>query len=141
MDAAIIFSDILVIIQILGVEVQMHAGSGPRLPHPLRTPSDMHSWKPMSTISVASDLRYVFDAITLTRHALKGRVPLIGFSGAPFTLFCYLIEGGSSHTWNHARRFLYLYPECSHTVMDRLTDLIIEYLVLQVQAGAQMLEV
>ena len=141
LDAAIVFSDILVIPQVMGLDVEMVTGKGPVIKRPLASPADLARIKARGDIDVARDLRYVFDAISLTRHALKGQVPLIGFSGAPFTLFGYMVEGGGSRTWDSARRFMYLHPEATHDLMGRMSDVIIEYLVLQVEAGAQLLEV
>ena len=141
LDAAIIFSDILVIPQLLAMDVQMVAGVGPVITRPLTSPQSVDELREVVEEDVRRDLGYVYTAITLTRHALKGQVPLIGFSGAPFTLFGYMVEGGGSRTWDVARRFMYLYPDATHAVMQRLTDAIIIYLTLQVEAGAQMLEV
>ena len=141
LDAAIVFSDILVIPQLLGLEVQMVAGKGPVVLQPLATAADVARLLPEAEVDVARDLQYVMQALTLSRHALRGRVPLIGFSGAPFTLFGYMVEGGGSRTWDAARRFMYCHPEATHEVMRRLTAVIVEYLLLQVEAGAQMLEV
>ncbi|XP_062843733.1 uroporphyrinogen decarboxylase [Trichomycterus rosablanca] len=138
-DAAIIFSDILVVPQALGMEVQMVAGKGPTFPEPLKEPDDLQRLG--AKVDVASELGYVFRAITLTRHKLEGRVPLIGFSGAPWTLMSYMIEGGGSTTHSKAKRWLYRHPEASHTLLKRLTDVIVEYLVGQVNAGAQALQV
>jgi len=86
-------------------------------------------------------LQYVFHAITLTRHQLQGKVPLIGFSGAPWTLMGYMIEGGGSKTMNDSKSWLYKYPEASHKLLQRITDIVVEYLVGQIKAGAQLLEV
>ena len=141
LDAAIIFSDILVIPQLLGMDVQMVAGKGPVIMRPLTSPQSLDELKPAAQVDVRRDLGYVYTAITLTRHALKGQVPLIGFSGAPFTLFGYMVEGGGSRTWDITRKFMYLHPDATHAVMQRLTDVIIDYLCWQVEAGAQMLEV
>ena len=141
LDAAIIFSDILVIPQLLGMDVQMVAGKGPVIVRPIVSPQSLDELRPVAEVDVRRDLDYVYTAITLTRHALKGQVPLIGFSGAPFTLFGYMVEGGGSRTWDVARRFMYLYPDATHALIQRLTDVIVEYLTLQVEAGAQMLEV
>jgi uroporphyrinogen decarboxylase len=96
LDAAIIFSDILVIPQALGLEVQMKAGVGPHLPAPIIDPTHMTRLLPPEKIDVNQRLGYVFKAITLTRHAIAGRVPLIGFAGAPWTIMCYMVEGGTS---------------------------------------------
>lgn len=139
LDASIIFSDILVIPQALGMEVQMIKGKGPVFPEPLNGPDDL---KRLTTeVDVKSCLKYVYDAIALTREKLNGKVPLIGFAGAPWTLMVYMIEGGSSKTFSKAKRWLYLHPEASANLLQRLTDIIVKYLVEQVHAGAQLLQV
>ncbi len=137
-DAAIIFSDILVIPQALGLEVQMVPGKGPHFPQPLDGPDAIDR---LSTPDVGDALGYVFDALTLTRKRLEGRVPLIGFSGAPWTLMAYMIEGGGSKTFKTARSWLYAHPEASHELLQRTTDAIIAYLIGQIDAGAQLVQV
>ncbi|CAG8563173.1 8829_t:CDS:2 [Paraglomus occultum] len=139
LDAAIIFSDILVIPQALGLEVEMIPGKGPHFPSPLVTPADMARLK--SFVDVEKELSYVFEAITMTRKALNGRVPLLGFSGAPWTLMAYMIEGGGSNSLHKSKTWLYRYPVESHELLQKLTDVIVEYLVRQVKAGAQMLQI
>ncbi|XP_051767338.1 uroporphyrinogen decarboxylase isoform X1 [Ctenopharyngodon idella] len=138
-DAAIIFSDILVVPQAMGMEVQMSPGKGPTFPEPLKEPEDLQRLK--TKVDVSSELDYVFKAITLTRHKIEGKVPLIGFTGAPWTLMSYMIEGGGSATHSKAKRWLYRYPEASHKLLSQLTDVIVEYLLGQVKAGAQALQV
>uniref|UniRef100_A0A8C8GA88 Uroporphyrinogen decarboxylase n=2 Tax=Oncorhynchus TaxID=8016 RepID=A0A8C8GA88_ONCTS len=138
-DAAIIFSDILVIPQAMGMDVQMVAGKGPTFPEPLKEPEDLLLLQ--SKVDVNKELDYVFKAITLTRHKLEGKVPLIGFTGAPWTLMAYMIEGGGSTTQSKAKRWLYRHPEASHQLLKMLTDIIVEYLLGQVAAGAQALQV
>ncbi|XP_062920531.1 uroporphyrinogen decarboxylase [Mobula hypostoma] len=139
LDAAIIFSDILVIPQALGMEVTMVPGKGPTFPEPLNEPADLE--KLNENVDVNQKLAYVFQAITLTRHKLKGDVPLIGFSGAPWTLMAYMIEGGGSNTMSKAKRWLYQHPLVCHKLLKILTNVIINYLVGQVAAGAQALQV
>eukprot|EP00079_Xenopus_tropicalis_P034913 XP_017948684.1 PREDICTED: uroporphyrinogen decarboxylase-like [Xenopus tropicalis] len=139
LDAAIIFSDILVIPQALGMEIRMEPGRGPVFPEPLQTPQDLHKLR--SSVDVSEELGYVFHAITLTRHKIEGKVPLIGFTGAPWTLMTYMIEGGGSNTMSKAKRWLYQHPSASHQLLKQLTDVIVEYLVGQVAAGAQALQV
>jgi len=139
LDAAIIFSDILVVPQAMGMEVQMVPGKGPVFPQPLRTVEQMASLNMEPDIN--KELGYVFQAITLTRHELKGKVPLIGFSGAPWTLMAYMIEGSGSPTFKEARRWLLQFPQESHKLLSALTDIIVEYLVGQANAGAQLLQV
>uniref|UniRef100_A0A8C8ST75 Uroporphyrinogen decarboxylase n=1 Tax=Pelusios castaneus TaxID=367368 RepID=A0A8C8ST75_9SAUR len=139
LDAAIIFSDILVVPQALGMEVVMVPGKGPTFPEPLKEVEDL--LKLRQKVDVSAELGYVFQAITLTRHSLEGRVPLIGFSGAPWTLMSYMIEGGGSNTMAKAKRWLYRHPEASHRLLQLLRDVIVDYLVGQVAAGAQALQV
>ena len=139
LDAAIIFSDILVVPQALGMEVLMVPGKGPTFPQPLMVPADLD--KLNQDVDVNQALVYVMQAITLTRQRLDGRVPLIGFSGAPWTLLSYMIEGGGSNTQSRAKKWLYVYPEASKKLLQMLTRVICDYLVAQVEAGAQMLQV
>jgi len=139
LDASIIFSDILVVPQALGMEVQMIKGKGPVFPEPLETPEDMK--KLDVDVNVSESLKYVYEAITLTRKTLDGKCPLIGFTGAPWTLMVYMIEGGSSKTHSKAKRWLYMYPEASKQLLQLLTKINIDYLVEQVNAGAQLLQV
>lgn len=140
LDAAIIFSDILVIPQALGMEVKMEPGEGPVFPAPLKQPSEVKT-RLNHSVDVGKELSYVYEAITLTRHKLEGKVPLIGFSGAPWTLMCYMVEGKGSKTQCNAKRWLYQNPEESHQLLGLLANVISQYLVFQVKAGAQMLQV
>uniref|UniRef100_A0A2K5MZV7 Uroporphyrinogen decarboxylase n=5 Tax=Cercopithecidae TaxID=9527 RepID=A0A2K5MZV7_CERAT len=137
LDAAIIFSDILVVPQALGMEVTMVPGKGPSFPEPLREEQDLERLRDPAV--VASELGYVFQAITLTRQRLAGRVPLIGFAGAPWTLMTYMVEGGGSSTMAQAKRWLYQRPQASHQLLRILTDALVPYLVGQVAAGAQII--
>ncbi|XP_040422323.1 uroporphyrinogen decarboxylase isoform X3 [Cygnus olor] len=138
LDAAIIFSDILVVPQALGMEVVMVPGKGPTFPEPLKEVEDL--LKLRQKVDVTAELGYVFQAITLTRHSLEGKVPLIGFSGAPWTLMSYMIEGGGSTTMSKAKSWLYRHPEASHQLLRLLADVVTDYLVGQVAAGAQALQ-
>jgi len=140
LDAAIIFSDILVIPQALGMEVIMSPGEGPVFPNPLKTVADIKTAL-NHKVDVKTELKYVFDAITLTRHRLEGKVPLLGFSGAPWTLMAYMIEGKGSKTQSQAKKWLYQNPYESHELLSLLSGVITDYLVEQVKAGAQMLQV
>lgn len=137
-DAAILFSDIMVVPQALGLEVKMVSGQGPTFPNPLSTPNDLER---LVEPDVPEALGHVFEALTVTRHELNGRVPLIGFSGAPWTLMAYMVEGGGSKSYRHARAWLYRHPEASKRLLQRTTDVIVDYLKGQVEAGAQMLQV
>lgn len=140
LDAAIIFSDILVIPQALGMTVEMVKGKGPVFEQPLVDPDDMHR-RLNFTCDVKKELRYVYDAITLTRKTLDGKVPVIGFAGAPWTLMVYMIEGGSSKTYSKAKSWLYKYPSESRKLLQLLTDTVVDYLVEQIHGGAQLLQV
>uniref|UniRef100_A0A2L2Y2V0 Uroporphyrinogen decarboxylase n=1 Tax=Parasteatoda tepidariorum TaxID=114398 RepID=A0A2L2Y2V0_PARTP len=139
LDAAIIFCDILVIPQALGMNVEMVPGIGPVISDPLHDPLDLHAL--CFPCEVEKELGYVFEAITLTRKELNGKVPLIGFSGAPWTLFCYMVEGQGSKTMSKAKGWLYKWPKGSHSILEMLTDVIVNYLIGQVKAGAQLLQV
>ncbi|TMW50325.1 hypothetical protein DOY81_004602 [Sarcophaga bullata] len=138
LDASIIFSDILVIPQALGMIVEMHAGVGPVFPEPLTTPADLAKLTPEGAVE---RLTYVGDAITMMRHKLEGKVPLIGFTGAPWTLMGYMIEGGGSKTMSKAKNWLTAYQEDAKKLLQMLTDAIVDYLEMQVKAGAQLLQV
>jgi len=138
LDAAIIFSDILVVPQALGMEVLMKPGEGPVFPAPLAGPADLARLQ--TPVDVQRELGYVFQAITLTRHKLEGKVPLIGFSGAPWTLMGYMIEGKGSKTMSKAKRWLYQHPTESHELLATLTDVVVDYMVGQAVAGAQLLQ-
>ncbi|KAF8570838.1 hypothetical protein P879_03520 [Paragonimus westermani] len=139
LDAAIIFSDILVIPQALGLEVQMVPGVGPKFPKPIDRVEDLSrlNW----SVDVLHELSYVYEAISLTRHRLNGKVPLIGFTGAPWTLMSYMIEGSGSNTHSKAKRWLYTEPDASRRLLDLLTETVITHLVQQTVAGAQLLQV
>jgi uroporphyrinogen decarboxylase len=137
-DAAIIFSDILVIPQAMGLEVLMEEGRGPLLPKTIRTQQDIEA---LNTADAASHLKYVLDALTLTKKELNGRVPLIGFAGAPWTILCYMIEGKGSKTWDKAKQFAYTQPELAHALLQKITSITIDYLKAQVKAGADTVQV
>lgn len=137
-DAAILFSDILVVPQAMGMEVQMLEGRGPLLPEPVRTGKDLER---VHTPDVEDKLSYVFDAIRLTKDLLDGRVPLIGFAGAPWTLLCYMVQGHGSKTFDEAKAFCYTQPEIAHRLLDRITRTTIAYLKAQVRAGVDVIQV
>ncbi|KAJ1671994.1 Uroporphyrinogen decarboxylase in heme biosynthesis, partial [Spiromyces aspiralis] len=140
LDAAIIFSDILVIPQAMGMEIEMVPGRGPVFTDPLDTPADMET-KLKAKVATDVELKYVYDAIKITRRRLEGRVPLFGFVGAPWTLMAYMVEGGGSKTFAKAKSWLLKYPKTSHTLLRRITQIASEFLIGQVRAGAQMLQV
>lgn len=137
-DAAIIFSDILVIPQAMGLEVLMEEGKGPSLPVTVKTKKDIDQ---LNTAGAGEHLKYVLDALSLTKRELNNRVPLIGFAGAPWTIFCYMVEGKGSKTWERAKQFAYTQPEWTHTLLQKVTDITIDYLKEQVKAGADTLQV
>ncbi|KAJ5636782.1 uncharacterized protein N7484_010095 [Penicillium longicatenatum] len=141
-DAAIIFSDILVIPQAMGMTVEMIDKKGPHFPEPLQSPDDGQYEKVMAKkVDVKAELDYVYKAISLTRFKLKGRVPLIGFCGAPWTLLCYMVEGGGSKLFVQSKKWVYKYPKESQALLQKIAEICVEYLALQVAAGAQMIQV
>ncbi|KAF4625900.1 hypothetical protein G7Y89_g12259 [Cudoniella acicularis] len=141
-DAAIIFSDILVIPQALGMTVEMLDGKGPHFPKPLKSPDDgQYEEVLQKKVDAAAELDYVYKAITLTRHKLKGRVPLYGFCGAPWTLLCYMVEGGGSKLFIQTKTWIYKYPEATKALLQKIAEVCVEYLALQIQAGAQLVQV
>jgi uroporphyrinogen decarboxylase len=136
-DAAIIFSDILVIPEAMGLPYQMIEAKGPWFENTIKTKFDIDALK----IADANDLNYVIKAIELTKKELNNRVPLIGFAGAPFTIFAYMIEGSGSKTFSKAKQFLYTQPELSHQLLDKITQSTIHYLKAQVEAGADLIQI
>ncbi|QRW15749.1 uroporphyrinogen decarboxylase [Rhizoctonia solani] len=139
LDASIIFSDILVIPQAMGLVVEMHDGGGPFFPQPLVAPDDLDLKRLRENVDVDQELGYVFDAITMTRKGLKGEVPLIGFCGAPWTLMCYMV--GSSKSLPSTKQWIFKYPEESKKLLEKITKVCVDFLVGQVKAGAQLLQV
>ena len=135
-DAAIIFSDILVIPEALGLPYQMIEAKGPWFENTIKTKADIDKLR----IAEAGDLDYVIKALQLTKKELNDRVPLIGFAGAPWTIFAYMIEGGGSKTFSKAKQFLYTQPELSHQLLEKITQSTINYLKGQVAAGANILQ-
>lgn len=137
-DAAIIFSDILVIPQAMGMEVLMEEGKGPLLPKTIKTASDIAQ---LNVSETTERLKYVFDALTLTKKELNNRVPLIGFAGAPFTLLCYMVEGKGSKGFEKAKSFCFAQPELAKSLLDKITEATITYLIGQTKAGADVVQV
>ncbi len=135
-DAAIIFSDILVIPEAMGCSYEMEESKGPVFPNPVKGPEDLSKLH----IAQANEIQYVMDAITLTKKELNGRVPLIGFAGAPWTIFSYMIEGGGSKTFSKAKRMLYAAPEFSHQLLGMITESTIHYLKGQIAAGVDLVQ-
>jgi uroporphyrinogen decarboxylase len=137
-DAAIIFSDILVVAQGMGLTYEMEEKKGPYFPKTIETIKDIDSLK---IGKAETDFAYTIDAIKITQKALDGRVPLIGFSGAPFTLLCYMVEGGGSKTFSKSKKLLFSEPEAAHKLLQKITDSTIDYLKGQVAAGADLVQV
>lgn len=136
-DAAIIFSDILVVPEAMGLPYEMIEAKGPRFPSPIRSAQDVARLR-----GPAADehLGYVLEALRLTKRALAGRVPLIGFAGAPWTILAYMVEGGGSKTFSLARRLLVENPALAHDLLERITAVTIDYLQAQVRAGADLVQ-
>ena len=137
-DAAILFSDILVVPQAMGLEVQLIESRGPVLPDPIKTNADMQR---VRVPDVNETLGYVFDAIKLIKQELNGRVPLIGFAGAPWTILCYMVQGKGSKTFDEAKAFCYTQPLLAHQLLQMITDTTIAYLKEQVKAGADTVQI
>lgn len=137
-DAAIIFSDILVIPQAMGLEVQLIENRGPVLPKTIATQKDVDD---LIADNAEESLHYVMKALALTKKELNGRVPLIGFAGAPWTILCYMIEGKGSKTWDKAKQFAYTQPALAQQLLQKITTITIQYLKAQVKAGADTVQV
>lgn len=136
-DAAIIFSDILVIPDAMGLPYRMEKGVGPIFDDTIKSVSDINRLK---IVDPYSDLKYVTDAISITKKELNWRVPLIGFAGAPWTIFSYMIEGKGSKTFSEARKFLYQEPAAAHDLLGKITDSTIAYLKAQIEAGVDIVQ-
>src|SRR5690606_11016866 len=137
-DAAIIFSDILVIPEAMGLPYEMIEKRGPNFPKTVQSEDDLKSLK---IADPEKELGYVLEAIRITKKRLNGRVPLIGFAGAPFTIFCYMTEGKGSKTFSVAKKLLYTNPELAEHLLQMITDSTIAYLKAQVAAGANLVQV
>ena len=138
LDAAILFSDILTIPDAMGLGLYFEAGEGPKFKYPIRTQADLDR---LPTLEVNDSLDYVMRAVTSIRHALGGQVPLFGFSGSPWTLATYMIEGGSSKDYRYTKGFLYSNPEFLHQLLDKIAVSVIDYLDAQIVAGAQIVQI
>jgi len=136
-DAAIIFADILLILEPLGIELEFAKGEGPAIHNPVRTPSDIDRLKELED---PNELEFVYEAIRQTRGALKPDVPLIGFCGAPFTLASYMTEGGGSKNYVHTKRLMYDDPGAWHAMMALISRALVKYLNAQIAAGAQAVQ-
>ncbi len=137
-DAAIIFSDILVIPEAMGMNFEMNEGKGPVFDSPLRSSSDADKLK---IVDPYNDLKYVMDAVSLTKKELDGRVPLIGFAGSPWTLFTYMVEGKGSKNFSVVKKFIYNEPGLSHKVLDKISAVVADYLSAKIEAGADAVQI
>jgi uroporphyrinogen decarboxylase len=135
-DAAIIFSDILVIPEAMGLPYEMIEAKGPWFEKTVKSKNDIDKLREADE----NDLRYVMEALKLTKQNLNDRVPLIGFAGAPWTIFAYMIEGSGSKTFSKAKQFLYTQPEAAHLLLEKITQSTINYLKGQVKSGADMIQ-
>lgn len=137
-DAAIIFSDILVVCDAMGCRYEMEEKKGPIFPQPLKNENDIDR---LRIADGQHDIAYTINAIQLCKKALNGRVPLIGFAGAPWTLLAYMVEGSTSKTFAQSKQLLYSRPELAHNALHKITESIINYLKAQVNAGADVVQI
>jgi uroporphyrinogen decarboxylase len=138
-DAAIIFSDILVIPEAMGLPYEMIPGKGPNFPETVRTAAEI---KRLHAVEPESNLDHTYEALRIVKRELDGRVPLIGFAGAPWTIFCYMTEGSGSKTFSVAKSLIYREPEFAHTLLQAITDATITYLKrVLVQMGRQRVQI
>jgi uroporphyrinogen decarboxylase len=137
-DAAIIFSDILVIPEAMGMHLEMNEGIGPVFSHPVRTEDDA---KKLKHIDPFVDLKYVLDAVALTKKELDGRVPLIGFSGSPWTLLTYMVEGRGSKTFSKVKSLIYNNPKLAHSLLDKIADAAADYLNAKIESGVNAVQI
>lgn len=137
-DAAILFSDILVVPQAMNIEVEMKAGVGPWLPNPIRSAKDVEQ---VIVPNIEETLGYVMDAIKVTKEMLNDEVPLIGFAGSPWTIFCYAVEGQGSKSFDLAKGFCFSDPIAAHTLLQKITDTTILYLKEKVKAGVDAVQI
>jgi uroporphyrinogen decarboxylase len=138
LDAAIIFADILTVLIGMGLHLDFAKGEGPVLDNPLASPADVNA---LRTPAAAENVPYTLEAIRMVRRELDGKIPLIGFSGAPFTLASYAIEGGGSKNHIKVKTFMYSHPQAWQQLMEKLVQVIAEYLIAQAEAGAQALQI
>lgn len=138
LDAAILFSDILTIPDAMGLGLYFAEGEGPKFERPLQTEDAINK---LAVPHVEDSLKYVTDAVSSIRKALDGRVPLIGFSGSPFTLACYMVEGGSSKDFRTIKTMMYSRPDLLHKILAVNTQSVIDYLNAQIEAGAQAVQI
>jgi uroporphyrinogen decarboxylase len=137
-DAAIIFSDILVIPEAMGMHLEMQEGKGPMFNNPVRTKEDVSRLK---RIDPWKDLKYVMDAVSLAKKELNCRVPLIGFSGSPWTLLTYMVEGKGSKNFSIVKRLIYNFPSLAHEILNKLTEAVADYLSAKIEAGVNAVQI
>ena len=137
LDAAILFSDILTLPDAMGLGLYFETGEGPKFTRPVQTEADVNALR----VPDMSKLRYVFDAVASIRKALNGRVPLIGFSGSPFTLACYMVEGGGSKEFRLIKTMMYSRPDLLHKILSINAQAVTDYLNTQIQHGAQAVQI
>ena len=137
-DAAILFSDILVVPQAMNIEVQMKPGLGPWLPDPVRTSADVEK---VIVPDVHETLGYVMEAVKMTKKELNDEVPLIGFAGSPWTILCYAVQGQGSKNFDIAKKFCFTNPQAAHTLLQKITDTTIAYLKAKVEAGVDAVQI
>jgi len=135
-DAAILFSDILVTAEAMGGDLSFMQGVGPRFSNPVRTEEDIHGLR----TDIGDKLQYVAEAIKIVQQRLNGRIPLIGFAGAPFTVLSYLLEGGSSKDFKQTKLFLNNQPQLAHLLLSKIADVTVAYLNMQIAAGVNALQ-
>ena len=138
MDAAILFSDILVIPQAMNIEVEMKPDFGPFIPNPIRDVNDLQS---VVIPDVKDSLNYVMDAIKMTKEMLNNEIPLIGFAGSPWTILCYIVQGQGSKTFDKAKEFCFKHPALAHELLNKITITTIEYLKQKVIAGVDVVQI
>ncbi len=138
LDAAILFSDILTIPDAMGLGLYFETGEGPKFKKTVRSEKDVAD---IPKLDVSTDLDYVMNAVKTIRGALAGQVPLIGFSGSPWTLATYMVEGGSSKDFRTIKKMMYQQPEVLHALLDKLADAVIDYLNEQIRSGAQAVQI
>ncbi|WP_148861713.1 uroporphyrinogen decarboxylase [Marinobacter fonticola] len=138
LDAAILFSDILTIPDAMGLGLYFETGEGPKFRNTVRSAADVEA---LPALKAETDLGYVMSAVSAIRGALAGRVPLIGFSGSPWTLATYMVEGSSSKDFREAKRLMYSEPQVMHALLDKLAVAVTDYLNAQIRAGAQAVQI
>lgn len=138
LDAAILFSDILVVPQAMGIDFEMKENVGPWLENPIRTPEMVQA---IEVPEVKTSLKYVFDAIDITLQKLEGSVPLIGFAGSPWTILCYCVEGRGSKSFDIAKKFCFTQPEAAHQLLQKITETTIAYLKEKIAHGVSAVQI